>query len=537
VRQAAGPMDRKLCKVAVICSAAGLVCLLRRSLILLRRKQKDELPTSGSALLDFIRLIKAKNIGNFLAQRQQVLGDAFQISIPPLFPKTVVVMNIDSVHSITALESKKEMSIRMPPAYEALHGQDLQLTRGDAHKLWRRILNPVISPRALESYLPKLLGAFEGMWQHLAGCGTQFVIQDKVKGATLRVMADLLYGVQFSDDCAFDQLKRDFEAEEAGLFAPAIRLPGTTFSKALDAAKRIRAFLKDLLNKEVKQHSTPGDAAKASPNSQRPLRSAIQAIVELHMSPDEEVRASVANEELVLNNLLLLLEASQGTTMYATTALLAELHRQGHEDHLARAQAEVLTLIGGKDNVRNWDKDRVSLKMMEDMQFCNACINEILRLYPFAGAIPKILPAGQTLDVLGKTIHGPIDVMLCFGHAFTDPAVFPKPLDFLPDRWLPNASPSIAVSEAARRSFMPFGLGPHVCLGQALARLSMKANVVSLFASGHTMNIIGPLERVPDILPSWRIANGGIAQVVEQDSAVCSSKMLGADCTGRTVCA
>eukprot|EP00928_Gymnodinium_smaydae_P062976 TRINITY_DN4668_c0_g2_i2.p1 TRINITY_DN4668_c0_g2~~TRINITY_DN4668_c0_g2_i2.p1 ORF type:complete len:520 (-),score=104.86 TRINITY_DN4668_c0_g2_i2:138-1697(-) len=499
--------------------AAGATVTLAIALRLRRRlkasAEKDASrspPSGGSALSIFFKLIRAKSLSNLILELRELHGDVFTIAIPPIFPRSVIVTDIESVHAITALEGRLDMSITLPPAYEALHGKDLQLTKGKAHKIWRRVLSSVISPRAIQSYLPRLVSAFDGMWRDLAANGNEVVLVDHVRRTQLRVMADILYGVTFDNEQDFQRLDEDFETETAGLFAAPINLPGFTFGKAMRAAKRLRVYLTELLRREVeKQRSSPAPAASDANSKQRPLRSAIEAIVELHLSTDDEVRELVANEELVVNNLLLLLEASQGTTMLATTAMLGELHKDEHRAALDLAKAEIRELDARLDG---------SVESVEDLNkldFLDGIVNEALRLYPFAGQIPKFLPAGKTLEVGGYVIQGPIDVQLSFSHMFEDPSVFPCPQEFRPERWVPNAPDNIGVSDAAKRAFLPFGLGPHVCLGQNFARLSMKVALMTLFRRGYDVKLIAPFERVPDILPTVRTHNGVRAKVVAED--------------------
>ena len=61
------------------------------------------------------------------------------------------------------------------------------------------------------------------------------------------------------------------------------------------------------------------------------------------------------------------------------------------------------------------------------------------------------LPAGTPLLLPLWAIH-------------RDPAVYPDPDVFDPDRWLPELD-----SAGRRPSFVPFGGGRHICLGEAFA--------------------------------------------------------------------
>eukprot|EP00747_Dinoflagellata_sp_TGD_P221565 gnl/TRDRNA2_/TRDRNA2_93383_c1_seq1.p1 gnl/TRDRNA2_/TRDRNA2_93383_c1~~gnl/TRDRNA2_/TRDRNA2_93383_c1_seq1.p1 ORF type:complete len:342 (-),score=68.25 gnl/TRDRNA2_/TRDRNA2_93383_c1_seq1:270-1244(-) len=312
----------------------------------------------------------------------------------------------------------------------------------------------------------------------------------------------------FEDENDFLKLDRDFEDETAALFSLPINIPGTAYNRGLQAARRIRALLTQRLRDETKRYSEAGSMPVdtdpvASQTKKRPLRNAIEAIVELQSSAEQDVKDAVLDEEHVVNNLLLLLEAAHGTTMYASTALLGELHKPENKEALDKLRAEMC----------NCTKEAPTVEDLTRMEFAEACINEALRLYPFAGGVPKTLPANQTLEVGGKVVTGPMDVMLYFSHAFDDPQMFPEVRAFRPERWLPDARASLQVSDDARLAFTPFGMGSHICLGMNLARLTMKTVLFTYCTGGYDLELMGPVERVGRILPEVIVKNGVRARV------------------------
>ncbi|CAK0806134.1 unnamed protein product [Prorocentrum cordatum] len=496
-------MTSRLKVIAGVTAALAALAVFRR-----RRRANGKKPPASdpSGLIDCCRFIRAGSLSVFFAQRRGVLGDTFTLTFPL---KGVVFTNVDDIIAVTALENRLNMSIKMPPAYEALHGQDLQLSKGSAHKIWRRTFNAVVSPRALGSYLPRIISAFGAMWTSLAALGgEEVVLRDHIRRAQLRVMADILFGITFAGpggEEAFQKLDRDFEQEVGALFALPLNIPGTTFHKGMKAARRIRGLLATRF-KEESQRLSNSDVPVTVQGKERPLRNAIDAVIEMLRSSDPEVRKLGDDEALIVNNLLLLLEASHGTTMYATTALMAELHRPENADALAQLREEVAAMTSSGATL--------DLQAVGSMEYAGACINEILRLYPFAGGIPKFLPPGEVLDVRGNQFEGPADVVLYFSHAFFDADLFPEPLAFRPQRWLKTCVPEkLRVSETARKSFMPMGLGSHTCLGASLAHLSMKSMLVAYCQGAFHMHLTGQVERVPDILPWWKVKDGCRARV------------------------
>eukprot|EP00411_Alexandrium_monilatum_P008647 CAMPEP_0175311260 /NCGR_PEP_ID=MMETSP0093-20121207/66748_1 /TAXON_ID=311494 /ORGANISM="Alexandrium monilatum, Strain CCMP3105" /LENGTH=504 /DNA_ID=CAMNT_0016607873 /DNA_START=81 /DNA_END=1594 /DNA_ORIENTATION=- len=494
-------VDSRVKLAAAAAAAAGLVYLAVRRAG--RSKVVDRAPPGGESFLDFFRLVRAGSLTDLMAQGREKYGDFFITSAPPLFSRIFVVMGIEEVRAITAMESKLDMAEVMPPSYQALHGKDLQLLKGSPHKQWRRALNPaVVSPRALASYLPKLQAAFQKMWRDLAAEGGTVVIRDHVRRTQTRAMADVLYGLTFS---------------------VGRRLRGRGRGRVHDAARPARHGLPQgppggeadpLLPDGAAAPGGGAAAVESGPASSgggwrqpEAAANAIHAMAELHESPDAEIKGLVASEELVVSNLLLLLEAAQASTTNAITALIGRLHEPGCEGILARARSEVQSALAGKESL--------STEAFDALEYCDACVNETLRLYPFATAVVKELPAGRTLEVAGYEVHGPTSVFLSFGHAFEDPALFPRPPGVPARALAAEADPAIAAGDAARRAFLPFGLGPHVCIGQGLARLSIKAALAALFLGSCEVELQGAVGRVPDILPAFRTSAGVHAHVRE----------------------
>jgi cytochrome P450 len=111
---------------------------------------------------------------------------------------------------------------------------------------------------------------------------------------------------------------------------------------------------------------------------------------------------------------------------------------------------------------------------IKDLPYLNAIIKETLRLYPtIPSTLPRVLDSDQTISgmILPK---GTVVGMQNFVH-HRDPAVFPSPDQFLPQRWLTESSKT---SEA---SLTPFSLGEHNCIGQNLAKVELCLAVSHIF--------------------------------------------------------
>lgn len=94
------------------------------------------------------------------------------------------------------------------------------------------------------------------------------------------------------------------------------------------------------------------------------------------------------------------------------------------------------------------------------LPFANAVLKEVLRQYPPVWSLGREVSAETSLD--GIPIKKGTDVWLCVHSLHHDQRWFPNPEQFLPRRWLEGANPKAF-------TYLPFGLGPRVCIGQHFA--------------------------------------------------------------------
>jgi cytochrome P450 len=133
-------------------------------------------------------------------------------------------------------------------------------------------------------------------------------------------------------------------------------------------------------------------------------------------------------------------------TVSQTTGLL--LHHLGHDPAMGdRIAAEAAA--GGEG------------------PYTEACIKEILRLY--AGVPVAVRVTGAPVEVNGYVIPANRPLMAFLICMQRDARSFERPLEFLPERWMEGSS--LFMDPAG---YMPFGTGPHICLGETAAKLIMR---------------------------------------------------------------
>lgn len=105
------------------------------------------------------------------------------------------------------------------------------------------------------------------------------------------------------------------------------------------------------------------------------------------------------------------------------------------------------------------------------LRFVTAVVKEALRLYPPVWSLGRVATKGSALGSL-PVVKG-TDIWLCLHRLHRDPRWYPEPERFRPERWLGN--------QAQRRfTYVPFGVGPRICVGQHFAMAETVLGLASM---------------------------------------------------------
>ncbi|KHN97497.1 Cytochrome P450 [Metarhizium album ARSEF 1941] len=129
-------------------------------------------------------------------------------------------------------------------------------------------------------------------------------------------------------------------------------------------------------------------------------------------------------------------------------------------------------------------RDSFDYSKIQNLAYLNAVIKETLRIsVPVPGCLPRTVPDGGT--TLGS-VHLPAGTAVSLSQQSIsfDEAIFPRPHEFDPERWLG--------SEAQRldRWNVAFSRGPRQCIGTSLAYLELRC-VLAYFFSRFEMALTG----------------------------------------------
>lgn len=120
------------------------------------------------------------------------------------------------------------------------------------------------------------------------------------------------------------------------------------------------------------------------------------------------------------------------------------------------------------------------------LPYLTAVIRESLRLYaPLPAFEPRTCPIDQVID--GFTIPAGTIVGMSPWCLHREPAVYPEPLTFRPERWLSEDGTLLPESDLKNRYFWAFSSGGRMCIGMHLANAEMLTLTAALYRKYRTV--------------------------------------------------
>jgi cytochrome P450 len=328
-------------------------------------------------------------------------------------------------------------------------GNGLILSDGDFWRRQRRLAQPAFHQQRLRTYLPVIHSIVE---RFVSECPTarRLALHEGLKSLTLEIVAATLLGTRPPDDLgkladAVDRIQVGVtRLLRVGVPLPAW-LPTPNNRRLRRGVATLNAVILPLIAERRQNLGDRGDLlsmflmAADSENDQRRMT-------------DEQVRDEVATMFL----------AGHDTTSHllAWTFLLLARHPSAYRRIQEEADQVLTTKPPGMEELRR-------------LTYTEMVLKEVMRLYP-----PVYLILREPVDDLelgGFSFRRGQMLLLCPWMLHRDPRNFRDPAVFDPGRFAPGAS---SIPQGA---YLPFGAGPHQCIGREFGVLEALM-IVSLFA-------------------------------------------------------
>ncbi len=434
--------------------------MMRKSGTVPTPKRIRDLPGPGGLpLIGNLHQIRFSRLHLDLENWADRYGPLYRIRIGP---SDVVVVSDRA--TIRRLLVQRPQTFRRTRALESVAAEmglkGVFAAEGDDWRRQRRIVAAALNRTRLESFFPHLAMTAERLrrrWQQAAkGGGTIDLCSD-----LMRFTVDVTIGLAFSIDANTLEtpgpviqrhLDKVFPVLHRRVNAPFpywrhLRMPS---DRALD---RALAHLEEDVSAMVR---TARERMAANPKP--------TSFIEAILAAVEDEGSGFTDAEIFANAGTLLL-AGEDTTANSTG--WAVHYFMQYPEYFDRARREVDSIVAPSDAI-------ASLEQTRQLPFIDAFNNEVMRLKPVAPL--HVLEPVSDVEIMGCHVPRGTTIMMLVRRGATREEHFADALRFDPERWLgPDRR-----SPHDPRAFLPFGAGPRLCPGRAIALTQIRTVLAML---------------------------------------------------------
>ncbi len=383
-----------------------------------------------------------ENPWSFASRRYEEHGPIFLTSV--LGKKVVYLSGPDAMSAFLKEENVSRSGAHPPHVIKLFGGRNIQMMDAPEHTPLRALTMAGFNRAALTDYVPRLQELAD---KSIARWATEGELSgtEAMRQFAVDAICDNVLGVAAGERTR--ALQADYMALAAGFTAVPIRLPGSAYSKAMKARKRLLATLREVI---AERRGLAGEDAASRVMAAR----------------TEEGR-QITDDELLLELHHMVIAG------YIVFALLAELISQLHQH--PEIQAALRADLEAADAL-----ETLSIEKLYGLRGLQDLVNEGKRTTPI---VPMVFGVAKKDFEVGEfTVPAGFGVWMSLSLCNTDPSVFTKPHAFDPARF----SPGRAEQDAHPHAFVPQGGGRpegHRCLGLEYSSVVAQVLVARLLAS------------------------------------------------------
>lgn len=430
----------------------------------------------GDLVLGNLRQIKANSFQAF-CDWQQEYGDlvGFRVARQQFYlishPKLIEQSLIKQSDIFVKLYNPDK-----PKGLGLVLGQGLVTSQGALWRRQRRLMQPVFQRSNLSSLLPQIDYAGENMlarWRQL-GNGAQVDLADEMMRLTLEVITQTMFSTSVLDniDKVAPALDTALRFAAKSVLNP-IAIPLAIPTKANRAFQQAMALLDDVIYGIIDQRRTQGSH-----------ETDLLAMLLEARDPDSGEKMS---DQQIRDEVITIFSAGHETTSNLLSWTLYLLNK--HPEVLARLRNEVDALPHG----------RLEATDLQSLAYTKAVLSESMRIRPPVGIMIRKVSKDTTLD--GYAIKAGSLAIFGIYNIHHHPEFWPQPERFDPERFLTD--------ENRRFSYMPFGTGERICIGNHFAMLESQL-LLSKIIREYDFELLKAEEAKIDMAVSLR-PKGGIA--------------------------
>ncbi len=375
-----------------------------------------------------------------LCDWQQQYGDIVSFNIAK--QKFYLFSHPEFVEQGAIKQSKNFVKLydpKKPSGLALLLGQGLLTSKGELWRRQRRLTQPVFQRSNLALMLPQMQLAGSNMlqrWQQLPP-GKELNLNAEMTELTMEVITQTMFSTSVKD-----KVKQISGALDTGLryaaktMANPLMLPLYIPTPANQKFKKAKNLLMQVIEEMIEQR-------RSQPGLNKDL-------LEMLINAQDSENGSKMDNRQIADEVITIFTAGHETTATLLTWTLYYLSK--NPEILSKLRTELQQQVG--DKIPNTDD-------IQQLTYARAVINESMRIRPPAGFIVRQVEEDCIVNDYSISA-GSLAIFNIYG-IHHHQAFWQDPEQFQPDRFL--------VDQKRRFSYMPFGTGERICIGNHFAML------------------------------------------------------------------